>query len=413
MTSQNRAKYLKRVAKIIAGINAVLLLVAFALVIGLSGRPALDTNPVISIVYTVFAVLIISRHPGHTVGWLFLIIGFFSALGTLVLGFRDLAPYIDSKQIISLMVWIGEMTWMPVLFIPLTLVLQFFPDGRLPSKRWWPVTAATLIGILGFMAGFLISPWTSEQLEELEITGIYNPFGIPGSEEFFTLILQIAPFFLAIGVVGSLLLVIVRYRRSSGIELIQMKWLVFTAVAGISLMLGSSFVIGFISNLGLDWSILSNPNLISDFIFISFPIFLAISIGIAIVRYQLFDIDIIIRRTLQYAIVTGILALIYFGLVVILQGLFSAAGDQESPIFIVISTLVIAGLFNPLRIRIQNIIDRRFYRQKVHAEQALAQFTAAARDEVDLDKLSAALLEVVQETMQPDGVSLTLLNDKG
>jgi hypothetical protein len=127
----------------------------------------------------------------------------------------------------------------------------------------------------------------------------------------------------------------------------------------------------------------------------------------------MFDIDIIIRRTLQYAIVTGILALIYFGLVVILQGLFSAAGDQESPIFIVISTLVIAGLFNPLRIRIQNIIDRRFYRQKVHAEQALAQFTAAARDEVDLDKLSAALLEVVQETMQPDGVSLTLLNDKG
>jgi hypothetical protein len=413
LTRHKRPFYLKRAAQIIAVINAAMLLAAYALTIVLSGRPVLDTMPVISIVYTVFAVLIISRQPGHTVGWLFLIIGFFSALGTLVAGFEEMAPYISSKQIISLMIWTGELTWMPVFFIPITLVIQFFPDGKLPSRRWWPVTAATIVGILGFMGGFLLAPWTGEQLEELEITGIYNPFAIPGSEEFFTLILQIAPIFLAIGVVGSLLLVIVRFRRSSGIERFQMKWLVFTAVSAISLMLGSRFILGFISNLGLDLIIISDPNQISDSIFISFPILLAISISIAILRYQLFDIDIIIRRTLQYAIVTGILALIYFGLVVILQGLFSVVGNQESPIFIVISTLVIAGLFNPLRIRIQNIIDRRFYRQKVHAEQALAQFTAAARDEVDLDKLSEALLEVVQEAMQPESVSLTLFSDKG
>jgi hypothetical protein len=132
--------------------------------------------------------------------------------------------------------------------------------------------------------------------------------------------------------------------------------------------------------------------------------------GIAILRYRLFAIDIIIRRTLQYAIMTGILALIYLGLVVSFQRLFSAVGNQESPIFIIISMLVIAGLFNPLRIRIQNSIDHRFYRRKYHAKQALAQFSAAARDEVDLDRLSAALMEVMQETMQPESVRLTLLS---
>jgi hypothetical protein len=142
------------------------------------------------------------------------------------------------------------------------------------------------------------------------------------------------------------------------------------------------------------------------------PILLAITIGIAVLRYRLFDIDIIIRRTLQYALLTGILALIFFGLVIIFQGLFSAIGNQQSPIFIVISTLIIAGLFNPLRIRIQNYIDRRFFRKRYHAEQALAQFAAAARDEVDLDRLTTALLEVVEETMQPKTAGIWLISDK-
>ncbi len=411
-SATNKSLYMKQVAQLIAVINAVILLVAFAIMVSISGRPVFDTYPLISIVYTVLAILILSRQAGHTVGWLFLTIGFFAALGTLVFGFKELAPSISSIQVLGLMVWIGEMTWMPVFFIPITLVIQLFPDGELPSRRWWPVLAAAIIGIVGLMAGYLLQPWTEEELAEIGIGGIYNPFGIQGSEEFLDLILLIAPVFLSIGVIGALLIVIVRYRRSSGINRAQMKWLVFTAVAGLSLLLVSPSVISIINRLGLDWNLLSDPNIISDFLFITFPIFLAIAMGIAILRYRLFDIDIIIRRTLQYTIVTGILALIYFGLVVLLQGLFSSVGNQESPIFIVISTLVIAGLFNPLRKRIQNIIDRRFYRKKYHAEQALAQFSAAARDEVDLARLSEALLEVVQETMQPESVSLILLSRK-
>ncbi len=134
-----------------------------------------------------------------------------------------------------------------------------------------------------------------------------------------------------------------------------------------------------------------------------------LSIGIAILRYRLFDIDIIIRRTLQYTILTGLLVLSYWGGIVVLQGLLSPlTGLENHPLVTVITTLGIAALFNPLRIRVQDFIDRRFYRKKYNAEQALAQFSDLVRDEVDMDKLTAALMQVIQETMQPESVRLWL-----
>ncbi len=378
----------KKVAQIIAALNIIMVIGGLVLVLSVSKRLVFDISPLVAIVYSVLGALIISRHPRHTVGWLFLIIGFFSAFGSTGGVFSESAFFTSSEGAFIWLAWAGHIFWIPVFMVPITLVLQFFPDGRLPSPRWWPVMALTIMGMFGVAASIGFHPWP---WEEQDILDPYNPFGIAGSEQFFESLLELSIVFFALGLIGSLLSVVVRFLRSRETERIQMKWLVYTAVVGIVPLL-----------------LLPETSPIGDFLFRLLPILFALAVGIAILRYRLFDIDVIIRRTLQYTILTASLVLIYFGLIIILQSIFSAVGGQESEIFIVISTLVIAGLFNPLRLRIQNTIDRRFYRKKYHAEQALAQFNTTVRDQVEMDKIATELLGVVKDTMQPEQVSLWL-----
>jgi hypothetical protein len=210
-------------------------------------------------------------------------------------------------------------------------------------------------------------------------------------------------------------------------------WFVFSFLAAVGILVHSAFTMrDAVSRAQIRWGIggvligfgtlsimfLLNtfeivviPTIVFDLIIpVVFMVMVAM-ISVAILRYRLFDIDLIIRKTLQYALLTGLLALVYFGSVVMLQSLVENLTGEQSPIVIVLSTLAIAALFNPLRTRIQDFIDRRFYREKYNAEQALLNFAATARDEVDMDKLTAALLCVVQETVQPEQASLWLASE--
>jgi hypothetical protein len=161
-------------------------------------------------------------------------------------------------------------------------------------------------------------------------------------------------------------------------------------------------------NFPLAFNLITNP-ILETFILVAQSLaFLVIGMGlaVAVLRYRLFDIDVIIRKTLIYAVLTIALALVYFGGVILLQSAFEAISGQQSPLAIVISTLLIAALFNPLRRRIQSLIDRRFYRNKYKAEQTLAEFAASARSETDLEALTTQVVGIVNKTMQPEQIGL-------
>jgi hypothetical protein len=213
--------------------------------------------------------------------------------------------------------------------------------------------------------------------------------------------------FAAPGLLGQ----IYRYGRvSSAVQRQQTKWVVFGVMAGslgVTLVLLSWAVLPSLTQTGFPRVLLVLANILVNVLSVCL---IPWSLGLSILRYRLWDIDLLIRRTLQYSLLSGLLALTYFGLIVILQSVFTAVSGQSSSVALVLSTLAIAGLFLPLRRRVQAFIDKRFYRQKYDAAKVVAEFAATCRDETDLDNLTARLVEVVDETMQPESVTLWLID---
>lgn len=200
---------------------------------------------------------------------------------------------------------------------------------------------------------------------------------------------------------------IYRYRRESDpIQRQQIKWVVFGFTVTL-IPLGLVLVV-FAGTDFFETSTLGGQ--LGFFVWIAFLVVFPLSIMLSILRYRLWDIDVIIRKSLQYGVLSALLVLVYFGSVILLQSVFDSISGRQSPIAIVISTLLIAALFTPLRQRVQAVIDRRFYRKKYDAQQVLAHFAQTARDETDMGLLTAELLRVVQETMQPEIVFIWLVS---
>jgi hypothetical protein len=289
----------------------------------------------------------------------------------------------------QLAAWVTNWIWIYI-FGPLLLMAALFPDGSFLSRRW-----AGLISVLLFL---FVVPATAGSMIENSMSSAYqipNPYfrEIPG--QLYSSLFSIGVVAMPVVAVTVLASAVVRFRWSQGRQRQQMKWLL-TGVALMALLTVGGLALSF----GLDsrfGELLVNSAILG-------PVF---GIGVALLRYRLYDIDVLLRRTLVYAILTALLAGVYFGGIVVLQGLFQGlTGSRDSPLITVITTLVIAALFSPLRTRIQRGIDRRFYRSKYDAERTITQFAAAARDEVDMDRLAQALLDVVSATMRPNTVHL-------
>jgi hypothetical protein len=265
-----------------------------------------------------------------------------------------------------------------------------FPTGRY-EPRWtvWVAVALSLFNILQSYS-FVLPPSLLELGKRLE--WFFPIFFIATLAS-----LIVAPYY--------------RYKYiSTPVEKQQIKWVVFVTEISILIFAVTALTVLFFEN--------SNPEEDISFItvfvqplgwMLPFAI-IPIVIAASILRYKLFEIDLIIRRTLVYSLLSLLLAFIYLGTVTVLQKLFTKQSGQTSPLTIVLSTLAIAALFNPLRRRIQDFIDRRFYRRKYDAEGVLTAFTTQARDEVDKERLSASLVKAIEETLQPERVSVWLKN---
>jgi hypothetical protein len=358
--------------------------------------------------FPIVGAMIASRRPRNPIGWICLADGLlWTFLGLLdyysVYGVAKPGSVPFPAAMAGLSLWL----WVPTVGLPAIYLVLLFPDGRLPSRRWRPLAwlAGAVIVLASVGSGLSPGPIA-------ELGGVRNPFGLEGQPWVaYAANAGLVPFLVCI--LASVVSLILRYRRSRGEERQQIKWIAFTAS-----FVGLGFVGAMVSGLvafvfapeAWEGTADSAPlwfDLLFSVVLLSFGGVPA-AVGVAVLRYRLYDVDLIINRTLVYGSLTATLAVLYFGSVVSSQAALRVLTGQESTLTIVASTLAIAALFGPLRRRVQAFVDRRFYRRKYDAAKTLAAFNARLRDETDLDALSNDLVGVARGAVQPEHASLWL-----
>ena len=347
----------------------------------------------LTLVIVTVGALVASRRPGNPVGWVLVGGPVPMALSSLFEEYAVHALFTETGALPggAVLASLSEWMFVPPLFLIPALLLLLFPDGRLPGRRWRPAGWLAVTGGALFAVGTALAPG---HLSDTPFDRVTNPLGVEGAEAVLGALAAVGIIALAASVPLGAAAMIVRLRRSHGLERQQLKWL--SAASGLfalSCVVGvAAFVAG--NDVGPVLVVLTFPAI-------------PIAAGYAILRHRLYDIDLVINRALVYGALTAILAGAYLGLVLLL-GLALAPLTSQSDLAIALSTLAVAALFQPVRRRVQTLVDRRFYRHKYDAARTLERFGARLRSETDLDALRSALTGVVRETMQPAHVSLWL-----
>ena len=354
------------------------------------GEPKRLLSDVPFLVFAGVGALIAARRPRNPIGWMFIAVGFFLLLPLFATEYALHALYTKPGSLPggALVAWSATWSWLLGIGF-LVLAVLLFPDGRLVSRRWRLVALLVVADMALTVLTLAVLLWP---LRGLRLVGTWEEAALPETSTALQVLSVGFPLLILI-MLGALLSLLLRFRRSRGEERQQLKWVVY----GGSLPLAINVLTGLITGFGETSFLL----LVEAVGVLALPV----ATGVAVLKYRLYDIDLIINRSLVYLVLTAALGFSYFALV---AGISSVAG--ESSLTVAGATLAVSALFQPLRRRIQAFIDRRFYRSKYNAEQTIADFSAKLRDDIDidLDHLTTEMAAVVHDTLQPAHFSLWL-----
>ena len=333
--------------------------------------------------------LILARVPGHRIGILFALAPVSMMLAN-VLGLYYDASREHDLPAVALLEAIGSPTWVVAAGSLAAFLPLLFPTGEYLTPRWRWVGRMAAACLIVISLTLVLAPGPVQDVEE-----VTNPIGIPGTRSVMQAVGGAAFIGLLVMILLGILSLVLRFLRARGVERQQMKWFVGATLVALGFSLGVGPIIEIAG--------VSIPDAAYLFVIALVPA----SVGLAILRYRLFDIDLIINRTLVYGLLTGTLGGGYFGGIILLQ-LLSRPVTGGSGLAVAATTLLVAALFRPARSRIQDAVDRRFNRRKYDAAKTIEAFSARLRQQTDLDTLTEELLAVVRETMEPARVSLWL-----
>jgi hypothetical protein len=337
--------------------------------------------------------------PANPIGRVFCLMGLTVGVGDLAYQYADQALFVsNSLPGGEVAAWLQNLG-LPPAFGLLGIALLLFPDGRLPSRRWRPALWLALTGITLIVVGYALRPGPLDD----PFQSVSNPLGVPGAFDVTDAASGFGWMFMGASVAFAAAALVVRLRRSSGYERQQLKWIAFAAsVTGVAVV---ADVVSFFASVD---GVEQLRILLLGVGFSAFPV----AAGMAILRYRLYDIDLVINRALVYGALTASLGLAYLGSVLLLQ-LLLGSFTSASGLAVAVSTLAVAALFRPARARIQAAVDRRFYRRKYDAQRTLQAFSARLRDQVHLEAVNSELSAVVRDTLQPTHLSLWLRETGG